>query len=146
MADPIGTAGTALGVVSLGLQIYKEVKQYVDDFNSRDERVAKTLARLEQLKETLGVISAAIQALQSQHRTPADAVMTCLRPCVVEMDAFRQKVQKFEPSQQIGVKGKMKELKKKLEFPFQVQNLEETDQSLKYIIDQLSLAIQALGL
>ncbi|TGJ82108.1 hypothetical protein E0Z10_g6674 [Xylaria hypoxylon] len=146
MADPVGVAGTAVGVVSLGLQVYGGLKQYLGDFNSRDERVAKTLAYLEQLKEALGVINIATQSLHAQHQVPADTVLSCLRSCLAEMQALETKLQQFGPSQHINLKGKMKEIKKKLEYPFQISVLEEIGKNLERITNQLSLAINGLEL
>ncbi|KAF4499507.1 hypothetical protein FAGAP_4297 [Fusarium agapanthi] len=37
MAEAFGIAGSAFGTVSLALQLYKEISQYLDDFNSREE-------------------------------------------------------------------------------------------------------------
>ncbi|GAW12985.1 hypothetical protein ANO14919_023610 [Xylariales sp. No.14919] len=146
MGDPVGVAGTAVGVVSLGLQVYGGLKQYLDDFNSRDERVAKTLAYLEQLKEALDIINAATQSLRTQQQAPADTVLSCLRSCLAEMQALQTKMQEFGPSQQINLKGKMKEIKKKLEYPFQISVIEEIGKNLERITSQLLLAIHGLEL
>ncbi|KAI3333579.1 hypothetical protein F4824DRAFT_513049 [Ustulina deusta] len=146
MADPVGVLGTAVGVVSLGLQVYGTLKQYLDDFNSRDERVAKTLAYLAQLKGALNVVEAATQSLQAQHQAPSDMVLSCLRSCLAEMNALQGKLQEVGPSQQINVKEKIKEIKKKLKYPFQISNIDEIEKSLERIIGQLSLAIHGLEL
>ncbi|KAI8946572.1 hypothetical protein F4801DRAFT_593242 [Xylaria longipes] len=135
MADPVGVARTAVGVVSLGLQVYSGLKQYLDDFNSRDERVSIALAYLDQLKAAVVVIDAATHSLQAQHQAPADVVLSCLRSCL-----------EFIPSRQSSIKGKMKQIKKKLEFPFQISSIEEIENSLKRIIDQLSIVLHDLEL
>ncbi|RYC56072.1 hypothetical protein CHU98_g10137 [Xylaria longipes] len=87
------------------------MKQYLDDFNSRDERVSIALAYLDQLKA-----------------------------------AVVGKVEEFIPSRQSSIKGKMKQIKKKLEFPFQISSIEEIENSLKRIIDQLSIVLHDLEL
>ncbi len=133
-------------VVSLGLQVYGTLKQYLDDFNSRDERVAKTLAYLAQLKEALNVVEAATQSLQAQHQAPSDMVLSCLRSCLAEMNALQGKLQEVGPSQQINVKEKIKEIKKKFKYPFQISSIEEIEKSLERIIGQLLLAIHGLEL
>ncbi|KAI1126305.1 hypothetical protein F5Y10DRAFT_244983 [Nemania abortiva] len=146
MADPVSVVGTAVGVVSLGLQVYGGLKQYLHDLNSRNTRVAKTLAYLEQLKATLDAIGTASQSLRTQHQAPADAVLSCLHSCSTEMRDLQRKLQETQPSQQISVKGKMKEFKKKFEYPFHISTLEEMGENLKRITDQLLLGAQGLGL
>ncbi|KAJ8122049.1 hypothetical protein ONZ43_g1657 [Nemania bipapillata] len=146
MADPVGVLGTAVGVVSLGLQVYDGLKQYLHDFNSRDGQVAQTLAHLEQLKDILNVIDTAVQSFQVQLQAPSDAVLFSLRSCLAEMQVLQQKLQTVGPSQQVSVKGKIKEIKKKLEYPFRISSLEEIGNGLKLITGQLLLAIQGLQL
>ncbi|KAI0405972.1 hypothetical protein F4802DRAFT_560167 [Xylaria palmicola] len=146
MADPISIVGTAAGIVSLGLQVIQGVKKYVDRLNSRDERVAKTLAHLRDLKTALGVIEDSTQSLRHQHQAPADAVVSCLHACKTEMQVLQEKLQDVGPSQHTSVKGKMKEIQKKLEYPLQISALEEIERSLGRILAQLSLGIQGLGL
>ncbi|KAI1113035.1 hypothetical protein F5Y14DRAFT_419390 [Nemania sp. NC0429] len=146
MADPVGAAGTAVGVVSLGLQLYTNLKQYIDGINSRDERVTKTLAYIEHLKAILVVIDAATQSFQAQQPAPADAVLSGLSSCEAEMQVLQQKLREVESSQQSSVKGKIKEIRKKLEYPFQIPILEEIEKSVKRITDGLLLATQGLGL
>ncbi|KAI0798281.1 hypothetical protein GGR55DRAFT_582841 [Xylaria sp. FL0064] len=146
MADPVGVAGTAVGIVSLGLQVYGTLKQYLDDFNSRDERVTKTLAYLKQLKEALDVIDAAAQSFQTRQQAPANTVLSCLHSCQAEMNALEEKIQGFRSSPQSNVKGKIKEINRKLRYPFEVSSAEEIEKSLERIIAQLSLAIYGLEL
>ncbi|KAI1350636.1 hypothetical protein F5Y01DRAFT_325881 [Xylaria sp. FL0043] len=146
MADPVGVAGTAVGIVSLGLQVYGALNQYLDDFNSRDERVTKTLAYLKQLKEALDVIDAAAQSFQTRQQAPANTVLSCLHSCQAEMNALQEKIQGFRSSPQSSVKGKIKEINRKLRYPFDISSVEEMEKSLERIIAQLSLAIYGLEL
>ncbi|KAI1283943.1 hypothetical protein F5Y07DRAFT_348148 [Xylaria sp. FL0933] len=146
MADPVSVAGTAVGIVSLGLQVYGALNQYLDDFNSRDERVTKTLACLKQLKEALDVIDAAAQSFQTRQQAPANTVLSCLHSCQAEMNALQEKIQGFRSSPQSSVKGKIKEINRKLRYPFDISSVEEMEESLERIIAQLSLAIYGLEL
>ncbi|KAI1420406.1 hypothetical protein F5Y12DRAFT_719582 [Xylaria sp. FL1777] len=119
MADPLSVTGTAVGVVSLGLQ---------------------------QLKSALNMIRAAAQLHQAQNQASSNTVLTCLCSCLAEMKALQEKMQEVGPSQQSNVNGKIKEIMKKLEYPFQVSSIEELEKSLERIIGLLSLAIHSLEL
>ncbi|KAI0509426.1 hypothetical protein F5B22DRAFT_638062 [Xylaria bambusicola] len=146
MADPIGVAGTAVGVVSLGLQVFGTLKQYLDDINSRDEQVTKTRSYLEQLKETLDIIDNATRSLQAAHQTPSNVVLSCLVSCKAEMNTLQAKLQEHGPPQQINVKEKLKDFKKRIQYPFQIHAIKEIENCLEHIIDKLLLAIHGLEL
>ncbi|KAI1365738.1 hypothetical protein F5Y08DRAFT_302993 [Xylaria arbuscula] len=145
-ADPIGVVGTADGVVSLGLQLYGTLKQYTDDFNSRDDRIIKTLSYLGQLKETLDIIGAANQSLKPTHQASSDVITSCLRSCNAEMVALQQKLQEYGLSQLNTVEERLKDVKKKFKYPFGVARIEEIQKYLGRIIDTLLLVVHGLEL
>ena len=132
--------------MSLGLQVFGALKEYLDDFNSRDERVARTLGYLAQLKETLDVIDIATRSLQSTHKAPSDAVMPCLRSCETEMTNLVGQLHDHEPLQHNNTKEKVKDFLKRIQYPFKVSSIKEIEESLERIISKLSLAINGLGL
>ncbi|KAI1745155.1 hypothetical protein F4680DRAFT_404447 [Xylaria scruposa] len=146
MTDPISIAGTAVGVVSLGLQVYSGAKQYLDHFHARDERVSVALTYLDQLKAAVDVVDGATRSLQVQHQIPADVVLSCLRVCMAEMRKLQGKLEEFMPSHQNSSNNKLKQIKKKLEYPFQIDSIEEIEKGLRRILDQLSIAIHGLEL
>ncbi|KAJ3577525.1 hypothetical protein NPX13_g3041 [Xylaria arbuscula] len=145
-ADPIGVVGTAAGVVSLGLQLYGTLKQYTDDFNSRDDRIIKALSYLGQLKETLDIIGAANQSLKPTHQASSDVITSCLRSCNAEMVALQQKLQEYGLSQLNTVEERLKDVKKKFKYPFGVARIEEIQKYLGRIIDTLLLVVHGLEL
>ncbi|KAI0554556.1 hypothetical protein F4679DRAFT_526522 [Xylaria curta] len=146
MTDPLSIAGTAVGVVSLGLQVYSGVKQYLDHFHARDERVSIALTYLDQLKAAVDVVDGATRSLQVQHQVPTDVVLSCLQACMAEMQKFQGKLEEFMPSHQNSSNNKLKQIRKKLEYPFQIDSIEEIEKSLRRILDQLAIAIHGLEL
>ncbi|KAK5628811.1 hypothetical protein RRF57_004526 [Xylaria bambusicola] len=133
-------------MVSLGLQVFAALKQYLDDVNSRDERVTKIRRYLEQLKETLDIIDTATQSFQTTHQGPSNVVSSCLVSCKAEMNTLQGKLQEYGPSQQSNAKERMKDFKKRLQYPFQIPVIEEIEKCLERIIDKLLLAIHGLEL
>src|ERR1700753_743355 len=51
--DPASILGLSAGLISLGLQVFGGVREYVDAFQGRDEEVAGLLSQTQQLKDAL---------------------------------------------------------------------------------------------
>ncbi|KAI5924150.1 hypothetical protein F4810DRAFT_665922 [Camillea tinctor] len=146
MADPIGVLGTAVGVVSLGIQVGGALKEYIGDFRSRGEHVDGALARVKVFEEALGVINTAITAFENEHRIPSARAISCLQICRTELMAFKSELQRHETTTQKDAKGKMKEIKKKFGYPFHRKQLVELEDRIHQISQTLSLAVEALEL
>ncbi|KAI1408082.1 hypothetical protein F5Y13DRAFT_173316 [Hypoxylon sp. FL1857] len=146
MAEPVGLLGTVVGVVSLGIQVYGGLKKYLDDYRSREKHVSKTLDRLEQLQLSLENIKAIIPSIENGCRKPADTVMSSLLAAQAELQILHDKLKENEPSSPADLKGKMKETRKKLAFPFRISDLDKLESALEKIVGTLSIAMQGLGL
>lgn len=147
MAEPVGITGTAVGIVSLGLQMYDSLKNYVDDVKGRDTYVSKTLANLECLQQSLDSINSIIPNLEREHLSSTQAVATALQRCEAELKALEEEVQKHAPAATPSDrKGKMKETRKKLTFPFAKSELENLASRIDRLNSLLSLALQELEL
>ncbi|KAI0384961.1 hypothetical protein F5Y04DRAFT_202201 [Hypomontagnella monticulosa] len=146
MAEPVGVTGTAVGIVSLCLQIYSSLNEYLTDFRDRDAYVNKALEHLSRLRDLVGVIEPAVLAIQNEHDTPSQTVLQCLRSCEVEILLLNTEIQKHSLAATTSPWQKLREMKKKLEFPFARSDLEKLAGRLDRINNSLSLALHGLGL
>ena len=147
MAEPVGIIGTAVGIVSLGLQLYGSLKDYIDDVKGRDTYVSKTLENLEFLQQLLNSINSTLPCLEREHLSSTQTVATALRRCEAELKALEGEVQKHAPAATPSDrKGKMKETRKKLTFPFAKSELENLASRIDRLNSLLSLALQELEL
>ncbi|KAI1631059.1 hypothetical protein F4809DRAFT_634069 [Biscogniauxia mediterranea] len=142
----VGFLGTAAGLVSLGIQVYGGLKKYLDDFHSRDDRIRKTLDYLEQLKNSLDIINIAVPALPPQQHVSKDIVTYSLKSCKDELQSLQDRLHKYETVTRTDVKEKIRDMKMKLRFPFQVSELSDLEYRLERIIRTLMVAINGLGL
>ncbi|KAI8635327.1 hypothetical protein F5Y19DRAFT_407376 [Xylariaceae sp. FL1651] len=146
MSDPISIIGTGVGIVSLGLQIYGELKKYLDTYAGRDVQVSKALDYLKQLDSTLAIIRNTVPDFESEQRLSSDIVTLNLQQCKNEMMVLQTELQKHKSSAHTDLKGKMKEAKKKLQYPLARDALLELEGRLERILEYLSLAIDGLSL
>ncbi|KAI1492916.1 hypothetical protein F5X96DRAFT_624243 [Biscogniauxia mediterranea] len=142
----VGFLGSAAGLVSLGIQVYGGLKKYLDDFHSRDDRIKKTLDYLEQLKNSLDIINIAVPALPPQQHVSKDIVTSSLKSCKDELQSLQDRLHKYETVTRTDVKEKIRDMKMKLRFPFQVSELSDLEHRLERIIRTLMVAINGLGL
>ncbi|KAI1505629.1 hypothetical protein F5X99DRAFT_367251 [Biscogniauxia marginata] len=146
MAEPVGILGTAVGVVSLGIQVYGALQQYLEDFRCRGEQIDKAQTHLKQLKESLDTIDSAIPAFENEHHIPSDRAMSCLQTSRTELAILQAELQSQEATTASDSKGKMKETWKKIGYPFHRKQLVELEDRIHRISSTLSLAIEALEL
>ncbi|KAI3321772.1 hypothetical protein HD806DRAFT_536866 [Xylariaceae sp. AK1471] len=146
MVEPIGLLGTGVGIISLGLQVYGELKKYLDNYTGRDEQISKALTRIERLNQSLNVIRDVIPDFESEQRVTNDVVRSCLQSCKDEMLSLQAELQKHQVSPHTDLKGKIREAKKKLQYPFSQKALVELNSRLERILESLFLAIDGLEL
>ncbi|GAP92951.1 hypothetical protein SAMD00023353_8400080 [Rosellinia necatrix] len=146
MVEPIGLVGTGVGVVSLGLQLYAGLKEYLDSYTSRDAQVTKALGYLDRLEQTLKVFQDVIPNFEAEQRLESDNVKSILASCRDEMQQLHRELEKYKTSFPVNTEGKIQEAKKKLRYPLAQGKLEELNTRLSRIMDVLSLAVEGLGL
>jgi hypothetical protein len=148
MADPIGVAGTALGVVSLGLELCKGLVSYIKDVRDRDEDISSALRQVDNLRTSLEVIEASMDDLDDDHLKASAAAEKTLQACALELQTLEDYVTKLKPAQspQRPFKGKARDVVNKLTYPFHKSTLVDLQERLNKINSLLGTALDALGL
>lgn len=78
MSDPISLAGTAIGVVSLGLSVCQGLISYYSTFRDCPRDAANMLEKLEGLKDVLEVLEGVLQS-HDNLRTETAAVYSSMQ-------------------------------------------------------------------
>ncbi|KAI1128937.1 hypothetical protein F5Y10DRAFT_239544 [Nemania abortiva] len=143
MADPMGVLGTAVGVVSLGLQIYRSLNACVADFIAREEQVTTALTALADFERTIVDLNTAVQIFQDNNLIPLDADLSLLRSCEAQMEGLRRPLQDYKLSLTMGT---LSRLRKKLGYPLNRGKLNELEKSLHDVTSNLSIAVGTLCL
>jgi hypothetical protein len=146
MVEPIGLLGTGVGIVSLGLQLYGELKKYVDSYTGREEQLSKALASIEILHQSLNAIRDVLPDFDSEQRVTNDVVRSCLQSCKDDMLLLQTELRKHEALPYTDLNGRFREVKKKLQYPFSQNALVELNSRLERILASLYLAIDGLEL
>ncbi|ETS80502.1 hypothetical protein PFICI_08031 [Pestalotiopsis fici W106-1] len=143
MADPVGIVGTAVGIVSLGLQLYDGIATYFDALDGRKDDLASARAQLNSLRESLNTIQSALPS-SSTTSTGAGVVPPIVTECKNELDQLEVLLQELVGSSHPS--NKLKERIKTLKFPFRRDNLMKLEDRLHKTNSVFQTALSVLNL
>lgn len=145
MAEPVGTA---VGVLSLGLQLYGTITKYLDAVKGRDRDLGSARHQAQTLRQCLSVIDSVVIQARKTHAVPSDAVEACILACETELKALQALVIRLQgpttPAATISGKAKAKAIK--YTFPFHKESMLELEKRLLSTNQVLQTGLHALGL
>ncbi|KAF4973339.1 hypothetical protein FSARC_317 [Fusarium sarcochroum] len=146
MAEAFGIAGSAFGAISLGLQLFQQISQYLDDVEGRDEdlRQAKNYAKLVQTS-LIALHGAVVYATTNKFATE-DAINQCETSCAVAIDSLLKAAEEVKGPDAVSNSRitKAKDLYVKLKYPFKKQNIKDLEKRLLYTNNFLQTALTVL--
>ncbi|KAF5628919.1 hypothetical protein F52700_8012 [Fusarium sp. NRRL 52700] len=148
MAEAFGIAGSAFGTISLGIQLFTEISNYLDSVEGRDEDLERaknyaldfhsSLIALETLASTTGISDPDLERLINQGQAN----------CVSAINNLSKMVAKLKGQDPIpnSRSSKARALYVKLKYPFKKQNLENLEKQLFHTVSVLKFALTILQL
>lgn len=139
----MGIVGTAAGLVSLGLQVYTGITDYLDALKGRHDDLRSANAQLESLRESLKIIEKVQPRLASVHPDEHQAILPSMGACNDEFQRLNNMLQDLlDPSSSTGVKQQMK----KLSYPFHRSRLIHLEDKLQRANSLLQTVLGVLEL
>jgi hypothetical protein len=142
MADPFSITGSAVGVVSLAIQLCKGLEWYVSgvkDAKDKAEKIAADTEELTTFLELLETIVAKVDLSQSVSTT-----LTGIASCAEAIATIRKKLKLDNQAADGGIKSSLKRLGKRISFPFKEAEIEYWKGVLNTIQQSLQTALLAL--
>ncbi|THV50212.1 hypothetical protein BGAL_0160g00150 [Botrytis galanthina] len=143
MADVLGTA---VGVVSLGLQVSQGIVSYYSAYRDQAEEIDGIAQRTQALHTTLKHLQASLRSLHSNHTSAVTLVAATVVSCADNIRTLETTLQKCQLSVPIGTKGKICFLGKKAIFPFRQATLQRLENIVGKLQANVDMAIMALQL
>ncbi|EUC44784.1 hypothetical protein COCMIDRAFT_37401 [Bipolaris oryzae ATCC 44560] len=147
MADPFSVAGTAVGIISLGLQTCQILYNYCSEFKSfpRDvENIRRQIRGLEGILEGLHEVK---EQLEIDNHTPSSQLHMALKECEEMLHELTRMVEKRNPASKLdGVQTQLRAMKGRILWPYRKEDLKEVQSSLTRFQENLALALQCAGL
>lgn len=149
MSDPFSVAGSAVGVISLGLSACQGLLAYYGPFKSFHEEISDVTSQIESLDGILKVLQNILFKIDIQHASPTadstkialDAIMRC-----------QQKLQKLETTLDKCAKTPAKMLLvsklrlNRILYPFRQETLMSLIKTMGWLQGNLNTALQMLNM
>ncbi|TGO50978.1 hypothetical protein BOTNAR_0373g00100 [Botryotinia narcissicola] len=143
MADVLGTA---VGVVSLGLQVSHGIISYYSAYRDQAQEIDGIAQRTQALHTTLKHLQASLRGLHSNHTSAVALVAATVASCADNIRTLQTTLQKCHLSMPIGTREKICFLGKKAIFPFRQATLQRLENIVGKLQANVDMAIMALQL
>ncbi|KAL9085809.1 MAG: hypothetical protein Q9165_007441 [Trypethelium subeluteriae] len=147
MSDPFSIAGTAAGVISLGIQVCQGLVEYYRAWENQDEEIKETLKTLTREQEILQLLRSTLTnqpAGLSTSVTKVEACITQIKTEFVKLDVVLRKCQQTHTSNDF--QETIKNIKKSLLYPFKRETVWALKCSVAEVGRILAVAVSHLQL
>lgn len=141
MADPVGIIGTAIGLVSFGLQLYTTIDEYVRAVEGRDNDLATASQIAEYMIKQVQSIVDTMAKLPADYDGHATDISSILQEWQTERQSLVNILAKLRPKA-----AGWKKAKATVFYPFGCKDLVEAQKRLGSLINRLSLTLQVLDM
>ncbi|KAH7371860.1 hypothetical protein BKA64DRAFT_729050 [Cadophora sp. MPI-SDFR-AT-0126] len=146
MADPLSAAGTAVGIVSLGLQVSQGLIKYYSHFKAHDEEIAHIVWKSESLQTLLQALERPLRKAEATGGDVLIQVRRSLFACEAGLKRLRTAAEKYGNLSIPTTIEKLRALKKRALYPFKRDTLVELNLTLEELFTHSQLALQILTL
>ncbi|KAF5635118.1 uncharacterized protein FTJAE_6501 [Fusarium tjaetaba] len=147
MSDPLSVAGSAVGIISLGIQVCQGLISYLQSFKSQDQDIQESLSDVQSVISILYSLKDILPKVEERSSgTPA------IRRCLAESEEKLREFQQFSlklrgtHSPEHNVLRRMDNARLALLYPFREGKLKSLCQSLKGLLQNLTLCLDITSL
>lgn len=145
MADPLSITASVAGLISLGVQVFSGITQYLDAVRERKDDVASARTQARRMQELLQLVNSAAAKIEPAHSATA-AFLKASASVEPELKALEQFVQSVDTTRPLpsgrDVLGKVQIQAKKLTYPFHRPTMDRLQSHLLKVNDMLQAALQ----
>ncbi|KAF2136566.1 uncharacterized protein K452DRAFT_237282 [Aplosporella prunicola CBS 121167] len=147
MSDPFSVAGSAVGVISLGLTVCQGIVNYYSAFKGQDEEVSQTVDAATNLSNILKILQPRVTALKEQNQTTATQIETCIESCAGTLHKLQEVLRKCEATAtSANMRDRFREYRKKALYPFRRDTIKSIKEHVTDAHANVQTALQVLGM
>ncbi|CAN9363226.1 unnamed protein product [Alternaria alternata] len=136
--------GTAVGVVSLGIQVCEGILKYYRDWRGYEEDIQEAYTRIDDLAKTFALLHAELQTVPQ--KAFAIRAQECLATCQDGIQQLEKKLKKVHKDAPAGLRQRAQVGGLRLMYPFRKSTLEKLKEIAQGLMQQLNLALQIIHL
>lgn len=150
ISDTLGctmeVAGTAVGIASLGVQVCQGLISYYHDWQSYHEDISTACDKVGSLERTFALLKESL-GQPSLDANRSAQVYSSLMSCKASLHGLEKRCTKLQTSgQPTSLRDRTVAVTKRTLYPFKASTLAKVSETVNDMLDQLSLAVQALNL
>lgn len=142
-------AGTAIGAVSLGIQVCQVLYKFYSTVKSRNQDIEDISTQIQTLESTLlalGAVVCRVQSLPGRSANIAASVDSCIGSCGNGIKDLKEFLDSIQGNRKDGARGKIQDAGRKLAFGFRREEGAAIQQKVQTVTSIAGLALQALNL
>jgi hypothetical protein len=146
MADPLSVAGTAVGIISLGIQVAQSLWDYYEAIENQHSDVAHTMQKLDHLLGILKHLQQQIdkRTFRSGEQDLLDDIESAIDQCGECIEELQEEASKFKRQPADGFRAVARATARRIAYPLRQSTLQKLDEDIDEAVAQLSLALQLL--
>jgi hypothetical protein len=140
-----GVAGSAVGVISLGIQVCQGLMQYYGSWKDGRENIVTMCKSVGSLAETLKVLRKNVDG-KSLAGDATKNVQSSMAACLGGIKELEDELARVQEVKGSNLRSKIHEQGRRLLYPFRESTLVKLKEIVSDIRDNLSLAVETLHL
>ncbi|KAK6080312.1 hypothetical protein SCUP234_05253 [Seiridium cupressi] len=146
MTDPLSVAGSAVGIISLGIQVAQSLHDYYTSIQSQYSDITHTIRKLKSLQELLDRLKGQVQdrRFRADEKDLIKKIEDSITASEESIQELHDEAEKFKRTPVDSVRSALKKATRKAAYPIRRSTLEKLDEDVDDIVDQLKLALQLL--
>ena len=145
MGDAFGVAGSAVGVISLGIQVCQGLLKYYDSWKGCHQDIENTSKSIASLTETLELVSKVVRNKKGQGEPVEEQITSIVARCLTGIKALSKELEGFENYPETAdIRSKIKSHMRRLYYPFKESTLAKLRDSAQDVRDDLVPALAVL--
>ena len=145
MAEAFGVAGSAVGVISLGIQVCQGLLAYYDSWKGCHQDIENTSKSIASLTETLQLVSRVVKNKNGQGDPVEQQISSIVVRCLTGIEALSKELERFEKyPESADIRSKIKSHLRRLYYPFKESTLAKLRDWVQDVRDDLVPALAVL--
>lgn len=145
MADPFSVAGSAVGVISLGISVCQGLVKYYSLFKGQDDEVGKMVGKVERLTCLLEALQHRLSSPRYRHSVSVEKVEQNIVACATSLTKLKDTLSKCtQESTADDLRHKLRTTSRRMLYPFKQKTLQDLSAAVSQCQSDLATAMQIL--